>query len=312
MTLKNMKAASHHSNRMNWRSGQPCDWIPDVMSLDVDPAVRRLVIVSDLHGFREPLDAVDACLSRFDEPFAVFANGDLFEGGFDAKATIDWVRGHATGRTTRGNHDSRIFAYLADQVAGEPPVQWAPDAELGGYRTLDADDLRFVAELPDQLVVRWRGRSIRLMHGHQSPTTPLYTDWRSTPDEITRLFLNLAFDLTIVGHTHHPFIRRQSGSIVANSGSVSVPILRYRDGNGDVIDRDGFPIDSVVRKGESSFLVITESSGELNPELVKFDYDRLGMLKRYEGHKNLNTPLAQRKKWVLEHFFDSALADGGC
>lgn len=310
VTLFRMSLFQPDFDRVRWRPGQPCGWVPNIARLEIDPAIERLVVVSDLHAFREPLDAMDECLARLNGRYCVFVNGDLLEGGLDAKATIGWVQKHAAGRTTRGNHDSRIFAYQADRVADEPAIQWAPDAELGGYRTMDEDALRFIADLPDQLLVQWRGKSIRIVHGHQSPSTTAYTDWRSTPDEITRLFHDPTVDLTVVGHTHHAFVQQGPESVVANSGSVAVPILRYRNGDGAVIDRDGIPVDTVIRGGESSFLVITESSGRLNPQLVRLNYDRVAMLGRYEGIEHLNTPFELRKKWVLEHFFDSKLASG--
>ena len=119
-------------------------------------------MVSDLHAYREPLAAVDAYLDTLNEAYRVVVNGDLFEGGVDAPTTIDWGHARASGRTTRGNHDSRIFAYLAQETDHDPPSQWKQDGELGSYQILSAEQLEFVAELPDQLMIRWRGQD----HSH--------------------------------------------------------------------------------------------------------------------------------------------------
>jgi len=141
--------------------------------VEVSAATERLVIVSDLHGYREPLEAIDRWLTQVSEPFLVFVNGDIFEGGIDGLYAVEWTMRRALGRTTRGNHDSAIFRYLdADPSLG----QRAPDdTELGAYREMTPDQLEFVESLPDVLEVHWRGRTLRLMHGHFHPVsyTPL-------------------------------------------------------------------------------------------------------------------------------------------
>src|SRR5688572_9830082 len=81
---------------------------------------------------------------------------------------------------------------------------------------LDDKDIRFIAELPDQLMVRWRGKAVRILHGHQNPINPDYTAWRSTPDQLTELFFDSTVNLTVIGHTHHPFIRKRANSCLAN------------------------------------------------------------------------------------------------
>ena len=100
--------------------------------VEVDPAVQRLVVVSDLHAYREPLEALDQRLAQFTEPYLVFVNGDIVEGGIDGRFALEWTMRHATGRTTRGNHDSAIFEYLdagatrRSETAPPPTRSWAP------------------------------------------------------------------------------------------------------------------------------------------------------------------------------------------
>jgi hypothetical protein len=157
--------------RLDWQPPQPRAWAIESENVDVDASVQRLIVVGDLHAYREPLDAVDAYLQTLTDRYEVFVNGDLFEGGMDAEATVEWVRRRAAGRATRGNHDSLVFAYAGNHRSRDVPDLWAPDTELGAYRRLNAEQIQFLLELPDQLMVRWRGKTIRILHGHPAVIT---------------------------------------------------------------------------------------------------------------------------------------------
>ncbi len=287
------------NDRLHWRPGKPRAWEIESQEIELDDFIERIIVVSDLHAYREPLAAVDAYLDTLNEAYRVVVNGDLFEGGVDAPTTIDWVRARASGRTTWGNHDSRIFAYLAQETDQDPPSQWKQDGELGSYKTLSAEQLEFVAELPDQLMIRWRGRTIRILHGHQNPGNPGYTPWMATPDQLMELFHDSQVDLTAIGHTHYPFVRQRGGSLLANSGSVATPIYRWRD-TGPIHDRcaDG---DSVSDDGAySSFLSIKQGGEALAVEIVRFN----GLLDRYTHYSDLNMLMLARRELILNAFLD--------
>ena len=61
-------------------------------SVDLDASIQRLIVVSDLHAYREPLEAVDRYLGELTGDYRVFVNGDFFDGGMDPVATMEWVR----------------------------------------------------------------------------------------------------------------------------------------------------------------------------------------------------------------------------
>ena len=267
-------------------------------AVDVDPAVRRLVIVSDLHGYREPLEALDQRLTLFSEPSLVFVNGDIFEGGIDGLYALDWTMRHAADRTTRGNHDSAIFDYLkAEPLSGKG----APDdTELGAYRAMTPEQLDFVKCLPDILDLRWRGYSLRLMHGHLNLRTPARTNWRLSPAELSELFADREVDLTVIGHTHYPFVSQGAAGAVANPGSVAVPLFRHRDHSGRKIDRRADDPNLSVDDSRPSFLTVTEADGRLQPRIERFDYDRECLLRRHAARDGLRIPLDIRRAWIVE------------
>lgn len=267
-------------------------------AVDVDPAVRRLVIVSDLHGYREPLESLDQRLTRFSEPSLVFVNGDIFEGGIDGLYALDWTMRRAADRTTRGNHDSAIFEYLNADLT---PSERAPDdTEVGAYQSMTPKQHEFVKTLPDILDVCWRGYSLRLMHGHFNLRTPARTNWRLPPAELSELFADREVDLTVIGHTHYPFVSQGAAGAVANPGSVAVPLFRHRDHSGREIDRRADDPNLSVDDSRPSFLTVTEAAGRLQPRIERFDYDRQGLLRRHAARDGLKIPLDIRRAWIVE------------
>lgn len=266
--------------------------------VDVSDATERLVIVSDLHGYREPLEAIDQWLARLSEPHLVFVNGDIFEGGIDGRFALEWTMRRAPRRTTRGNHDSAVFEYLEAEPSRS---ERAPDdTELGVYREMTPDQLAFVKSLPDVLDVHWRGRTLRLMHGHFNLRTPANTNWRLRPAELSEIFADPAVDLTVIGHTHYPFISQGAAGALANPGTVAAPLFRYRDPSGREIDRRVDDPDLSVNDNRPSFLTITEANGRLQPRIERFDYDREGLLRRHADRDGLRVPLETRRAGIME------------
>ena len=61
------------------RKGMALEQTPlDVRVLEADDAAQRLFIVSDLHAYAEPLEALDSARAGYGEPTQVVAAGDLF------------------------------------------------------------------------------------------------------------------------------------------------------------------------------------------------------------------------------------------
>jgi predicted phosphodiesterase len=276
-------------------------------SVDLDASIQRLIVVSDLHAYREPLEVVDSYLEALTGDYRVFVNGDFFDGGMDAVATLAWVRTQATGRTTRGNHDRGVFDYLRDAASSPPPPpeRRPADTELGSYQRMSPEQLQFVADLPDQLLVHWRGKRVRILHGHRNLKTEAYTSFLSSVDQLVEVFHDTSVDLTVIGHTHYPFARKQGGSWVANSGSVAVPICRMRAAEGGAIENRCATDDSVDDdNAQSSLLSITESGGELDVQVIRFDYDQRGLLERYAREDGLHMRQAVREQWITQALLD--------
>lgn len=299
----------------------------DTQTLDIAPSIQRLIVVSDLHGYKEPLEALDSHLRKIPDHYEIIVNGDLLDGGIDAAETIDWVCRNATGRTTRGNHDGQLSLFDsvrkrednswtmvsgADTDFTKSKLEWirrqmqSPESELRSYTKLTEQQLQVIRQLPDQLLVHWRGKVIRVMHGHVT-LDGRAVSWQLTPKQSMEMLHDTSVDLTLVAHTHLPFVMDRDGCLLANSGSVAVPMCRIRDKAGRIVSHTGDDTPQAEDDWRSSFLSISEQSGQLDVRIVRFDYDRLGLLERYEQFDGLTTPMEYRRVLLLKGFNDRQL-----
>ncbi|MDP7349104.1 MAG: hypothetical protein QF735_12750, partial [Phycisphaeraceae bacterium] len=59
-------------HRLHWRPGHPRSWTIESTAIDLDASIQRLIIVSDLHAYRESLEAVDLYLGELTDQYRVF------------------------------------------------------------------------------------------------------------------------------------------------------------------------------------------------------------------------------------------------
>ena len=103
----------------------------------------RYLIISDVHGNLEALDAVIGAMTPLGY-HQVLVLGDLVGYGADPNAVIDRVRGLQPYKTIRGNHD-KVAAGLEDgesfNIVARSAVQWTHD-------TLTAENRDYLLNLP--------------------------------------------------------------------------------------------------------------------------------------------------------------------
>lgn len=168
-----------------------------------------LGVISDVHGNRPALEAVLADLGTLD---ALVCCGDLVGYYPDTAWVVERVR--ALGALTiRGNHE--LMATGAREVPAERAAYYRiADAR----RALDADALAWLAALPASRTLAEGGARVELRHASPwDEETYLYPD-----SDLGRVVLPEGAFL-VLGHTHHPMVRRAGGGTVANPGSVGQP-----------------------------------------------------------------------------------------
>lgn len=262
---------------------------------DIDPSVEKLVLVSDLHAFRDPLEILDRNLDAEGDHAQVLSVGDVVTEGLDPVETVTWVRRRAGGLAVRGNHDRGA----ARPGRGDE----SPDSEPGAGRALGPELLGYLTGLPDCLLVRWRGKKLRLLHGDISPAGQAFS-YASTPEEGVAAFGDPSVDAVIYGHTHYPFVRERKGSVVANAGSTSMPMLQVIWEDGRVHWQSGDPDCPSNRDARGNYLRVTESGGRLEFEVVRFDCDRKPALRRLADAPRLQAPFESLATVLRTGVFD--------
>jgi diadenosine tetraphosphatase ApaH/serine/threonine PP2A family protein phosphatase len=153
----------------------------------------RYLVISDIHGNLEALEATLAAAGAYDE---VLVLGDLVGYGADPNAIIERVRELRTGAVIRGNHDKVAagldsvegFNYLARQA-----IEWTAAA-------LTSENRAWLAALPQGPVVI--DDQTEICHG-----TPFDEDvYVFEESDAIRALQSARRPLCLFGHTHVPAV----------------------------------------------------------------------------------------------------------
>ena len=148
----------------------------------------RYLLISDLHGNREGLEAVlDNARERYDR---IVCCGDLVGYGPDPNFVVDWARANVAA-AIRGNHD-RACCGMEDLEWFNPVAQTATRWTMAA---LTQENLEYLRGLP-------RGPmavdGFLLAHG-----SPLDEDeYIATAVDAANVFDYLESSITFIGHTH--------------------------------------------------------------------------------------------------------------
>lgn len=177
----------------------------------------RVAILSDIHGNRPALDAVEADFAAIGVDLVVNL-GDCVGGPIDPRGVMERLT-ERDWPTVRGNHDRHLYD--------------RPDASLGpvdrfASAQLDGAHVEWLRSLPATAVA---ADELFLCHGTpQSDTEPWLDNWwqgrtTSFPDEVTvaEKAAGLAFPVLLCGHTHLArIVRLRDGRLIVNPGAVGL------------------------------------------------------------------------------------------
>jgi predicted phosphodiesterase len=163
----------------------------------------RYLILADIHGNREALEAVLAHASgRYDQ---IVCLGDLVGYGADPNFVVDWARANAAA-IVRGNHD-RI---TVDDASLDAYRAEAREGALWTRRTLSAENLDYLSKMPRGPLACW---GFDVVHG-----SPLDEDqYLVNPNDAAGLLPHLKSTVTFFGHTHV-----QGGFVVTDAGATKI------------------------------------------------------------------------------------------
>ncbi len=209
--------------------------------------MKRYAVISDIHSnhvaLMRVLEEID--MEGVDE---ILCAGDIVGYNSQPNQVIDEFRKrHIT--SIMGNHDAAAISpnlgSRMNSLASEV-IRWT-------QHQLSPDNAHFIASLGTSLLLD----ELAIYHG--SPLDPDEYVYEEQVDE--KLALVSGKDVTVMGHTHVPFVKRISGAVVINPGSVGQPrdgdarasfaILR---GKAATITRVHYDIESIVSANISAGL----------------------------------------------------------
>jgi predicted phosphodiesterase len=190
--------------------------------------VRRIALLSDIHGNLSALDAVlaDIDASGTEERFCL---GDLVGYGPDPVAVIDRIRTLGIP-TVVGNYDYGVGARKGECGCYYATAQALADGEASydfTTRAVDEPRAEWLATLPRELHLNEGGLRVLLTHGSPRRINEYLLPAR-TDKLLARLADEAEADVVCVGHVHIPYHRVLSGGDgravhYVSAGSVGKP-----------------------------------------------------------------------------------------
>ena len=267
----------------------------------LDDDIERLLVVSDLHSHREPIEGFERARAKLDGRSQMLFNGDAFYGGPRPVEAATWIIEKVGDLATLGNHDVAMNQSEKNARTSEPLSP--PYTEPGAYERLNTEQRDFFRGLPLRLEVTWRDRRIVLMHGHVNVDNTV-VEWICAPPEQAVHFAEPDADLVVLSHSHWPYVVEIDGMRVANTGSLALTSVGVQQVGANKLHLQNGDAELPPGGGDlrSSFLSITEANGELVPEIIRFDYDREAAL---EDVIQSEAPDQEfRRRWLREGIMD--------
>jgi predicted phosphodiesterase len=171
----------------------------------------KFLIVSDIHGNREALEAVlkDAC----DQYDRIVCLGDIVGYGADPNFVVDWARANVSA-IVRGNHDAACAGLESLSRFNDN----AADAAAWSRRVLSPKNLAYLKRLPSG-PSPYEGFDL----AHGSPFGEY--DYLCSSGDVAGISNRITMPLTFFGHTHD-----QGGFQIRRNGKINVIDPRVPNG----------------------------------------------------------------------------------
>jgi len=181
----------------------------------------RIAIVADIHGNRTAFEAVLADL-RHTAPDLILHGGDLCHAGASPAEIVDRIR-ELGWPGVLGNTDEMLFRPESlEEFARQAPklqllVAVIREMAVATREELGEERLAWLRDLPR---IQNHGPMALV---HASPENLWRAPAADASDaELKSVYGSLGRPIAVHGHIHRSYIRRVSGMIVANTGSVSL------------------------------------------------------------------------------------------
>ncbi|ETA66699.1 MAG: hypothetical protein PWQ51_1998 [Methanolobus sp.] len=202
----------------------------------------RILLISDIHGNKEALDAAMSVSHDM-----VVCLGDLADYGPSPSECIDFIMENKI-ESVLGNHDAAVGSRI-ECGCGYKYKHLSVATRDYTWEVTSEKQMDFLRHLPFSIQKEIDGLKLYFTHG--SPRSNYEYMRPQTPDdEFEEMICGIETDVLFIGHSHQPFVRKFKDMLIVNPGSVGQP----RDEN-----------------CKASCAVFDTVSGEA--ELIRLDYD---------------------------------------
>lgn len=212
----------------------------------------KVGLIADIHA---NFDALEAVLEELDVERIVCA-GDLTGYGTEPNKVVERLRDE-DAEVIRGNHDAKLVHQLETRLN--------PAAELAleyNREFLEDENWEYIEELDNSKNVEIDGIETAIFHGSPRHELAEYVYSEEVDDEWLEDNFDSAPDLVVLGHTHVPFKKELTDTVVVNPGSVGQPRDRNPDASYAVLDtgtmsveikRTTYDVEEAAEKVEEDF-----------------------------------------------------------
>lgn len=203
--------------------------------------MERVAFISDIHSNLPALKAVIEDI-KSKGIHRIYCLGDISGYHSQPNLVIDLLKKEGV-ISIKGNHDMVITEKKFNREKPGDFVLW------WNYDELTEDNIKYLANLPEELVLDIEGKSVKIVHG--SPES-IEEYIREGSPEVQKYIDTLQEDVLICGHTHLPYIFNKGKKFLLNTGSVGKP---------------------KIGRPEASYVIVEVNGGNILPEVIFVAYD---------------------------------------
>lgn len=231
----------------------------------------KIAFLSDIHSNIEAFDAVLKIIEQKNID-RIYIAGDLVGYYYYADEVIDLCMNRKDIFCIRGNHERNFLSALSDRSIMEKFTKKYGSSYLRSKEQLSTSQITWLKNLPTKLTAKLDNVTLTIAHGSIHDE-----DEYVYPDASIETLINQlsSSDVTVLGHTHHPFVWSYKNKYLINPGSVGQP-------------RD--------QSSQASFFVLNTLNMSIVPFKVNFSCERLkNDISKFDPSYSYLTRVLERK-----------------
>ncbi len=176
----------------------------------------KVAIISDIHGNNYALEKV-LNAARKDKAEKLLVLGDLVGYYYHPDEVLD-ILGNWDYELIRGNHEDLLKAMLNNDIAESAlSLKYGSGHRIAAEK-LSKEQINHITSAPKSRKIDADGVQLSMYHG--SPWNHDQYLYPDAPTEILDQCNDEESDFVLIGHSHYPFVYRNTNSTLVNVGSV--------------------------------------------------------------------------------------------